>query len=199
MGALISKSVDLPSPEEEAVDDGSNNQPDKSILVLGAGNFGTCLANHLAHLENNVTIYARDQKVVDGINNAHRNVKYMPGVELSENLSASSCLDSQLFDKNTAIICAIPTKQMRSVLKQIKSFIKASHLLIFVNKGIEADTLMLPNEVVIEELGPEIGKNASFLSGPSFAIEVVNHEYTCVTVASEVYVRALRYDGFLNR
>ncbi|TPX68440.1 glycerol-3-phosphate dehydrogenase [NAD(P)+], partial [Chytriomyces confervae] len=51
---------------------------DTNILVLGAGNFGTCLADHLAALGNNVTIYARDQKVVDGINDTHCNIKYIP-------------------------------------------------------------------------------------------------------------------------
>lgn len=57
---------------------------DKNILLLGAGNFGTCLADHLASIEkpipNNVTIYARDQAVVDGINNHNMNVKHLKDV-----------------------------------------------------------------------------------------------------------------------
>jgi len=116
----------------------------------------------------------------------------MPTVDLSANLTATNFLDAALFEDVSAIICAIPTKQMRSVLKQASRFITEKHLLIFVNKGIEADTLLLPNDVVIEELGDAIGKNASFLSGPSFAVEVVAHETTCVTVASSVYSSALR-------
>jgi glycerol-3-phosphate dehydrogenase (NAD(P)+) len=70
---------------------------------------------------------------------------------------------------------------MRAVLQQIKPFILDSHLLIFVNKGIEADTLMLPNDVVCQELGDTIGHKSTFLSGPSFAIEVVKHAHTAVS------------------
>jgi glycerol-3-phosphate dehydrogenase len=49
-------------------------------------------------------------------------------------------------------------------------------LIIFVNKGIESNTLLLPHEVVQEVLGPVMAAQAVFLSGPSFASEVVGRQ-----------------------
>lgn len=71
---------------------------------------------------------------------------------------------------------AIPSQHMRGVLTVIKPWILPRHLLILVNKGIEISSGMLPNEIVLEVLGDEIGTAAVFLSGPSFAVEVVNRQ-----------------------
>lgn len=81
---------------------------------------------------------------------------------------------------------------MRSILEKIKVFIQPQHLLVFVNKGIEKDTLSLPNDIVNQTLPKEIAQNAAFLSGPSFAQEVVKRRLTCVSVASLNIDRAKR-------
>ncbi|KAI8619350.1 6-phosphogluconate dehydrogenase [Chytriomyces sp. MP71] len=165
---------------------------DTNVLVIGAGNFGTCLADHLAALGNNVTIYARDQTVVDGINNDHRNIKYMSDVLLTESLRATSQLDETVIASVSVIIFSIPTQHMRSILSQVQPHITANHLAIFVNKGIEIKTLTLPCDIVEEIWGTEIGSQATYLSGPSFAAEVVKRQPTCVSVASRKKERALR-------
>ncbi|KAJ3215300.1 hypothetical protein HK099_006428 [Clydaea vesicula] len=195
MGILQSKSIEVSEDTESnsfAKDDGSEGKEDKSILVLGAGNFGTCLADHLASLGNEVTIWARSQEVVDGINLQHKNVKYLSHVLLSENLKATTVLNQEVFDAVTVVICAIPSQLMRTILERVKPFLTTRHLLIFVNKGIEKGTLSFPHDIVVSELGEEIGYNATFLSGPSFAAEVVERKHTCVTAASLVHIRALR-------
>ncbi|KAJ3238773.1 hypothetical protein HDU78_003336 [Chytriomyces hyalinus] len=165
---------------------------DTNILVLGAGNFGTCLADHLAALGNNVTIYARDQKVVDGINDMHCNIKYMSEVTLTESLRATSQLDEAVISNATVIIFSIPTQHMRDILHKVKPFLTVKHLTIFVNKGIEIHSLTLPCDIVEEVWGKDMGSKATFLSGPSFAAEVVRRQPTCVSVASTVRERALR-------
>jgi glutamyl-tRNA reductase len=52
----------------------------EKVVVLGYGNFGTCLADHLADLGHEVWMWGRDQKVVDSINNQHLNSKYLGDV-----------------------------------------------------------------------------------------------------------------------
>eukprot|EP00842_Homolaphlyctis_polyrhiza_P001886 jgi/Hompol1/2699/HPOL_003005-RA len=146
---------------------------DERVLVLGGGNFGTCLADHLADTGVDVTIWARDQQLVNGINSTHINEKYLPGIPLAPSLKATSLLDQATVAGATVILVAIPTQHMRSVLEQIKDWVTTRHLLIFVNKGIEISTGLLPNDVAIQVLGNEIGSLAAFLSGPSFAAEVV--------------------------
>ncbi|KAH9265890.1 hypothetical protein BASA83_010913 [Batrachochytrium salamandrivorans] len=162
------------------------------VLVVGGGNFGTCLADHLADSGNQVTIWARDQTLVDGINNDHMNHKYIPGVKLSENLTATSDLSHSIVAGATVVIMSIPTQHMRSVLGQIRGSLTNNQLLVFVNKGIEQSTGLLPNDIVIEVCGAFIGERAVFLSGPSFAAEVVRRQPTCVSVASKSPLRSKR-------
>ncbi|KAI9338468.1 6-phosphogluconate dehydrogenase [Obelidium mucronatum] len=178
--------VPTKTPEASSVDD-------SNVLVLGGGNFGTCLADHLAVMGNSVTIYARDQKVVDGINKEHRNVKYMKDVLLPESLKATSKLDDGVAIRAADVILfSIPTQHLRDILAVSKPFIRKDHLTIFVNKGIEIHSGKLPCDIVEEVWGKEIGECATYLSGPSFAAEVVKRQPTCVSVASRVKSRALR-------
>lgn len=157
---------------------------DHRVLVLGAGNFGTCLADHLADLGLDTTIWTRDSKVVDSINNDHRNSKYMPDVPLSNNLKATSVLDASCISRANVVIFSIPTQHMRSILSQVAPHMSLNHLTIFVNKGIETSSGLLPCFIVDEVLGPELSLRATYLSGPSFAAEVVRRQPTAVTVAS---------------
>ncbi|KAI9193108.1 6-phosphogluconate dehydrogenase [Polychytrium aggregatum] len=163
------------------------------VIVLGAGNFGTCLADHLADLlGTDVTIWARDKNVVDSINLEHENKKYMAGVKLSSKLKATTELTPELIKSATVIIMAIPTQHMRSVATTIRPYLTVNHLLLFANKGIEITSGLLPNQISLEVFGDDIGSKVAFLSGPSFAIEVVKRQPTCVAVASKSRARAHR-------
>ncbi|KAJ3126585.1 hypothetical protein HK100_010179 [Physocladia obscura] len=165
-----------------------------NILVLGAGNFGTCLADHLASLDTSchVTIYARDPAVVESINSHHLNPKYLKDIPLTPELRATTVLDASSVASVSVVIFSIPTQHLRDILEKTKPFITQNHLTIFVNKGIEIESGMLPCDIVEEIWGPEIGRAATYLSGPSFAAEVVKRQPTCVSVASRMHGRALR-------
>jgi glycerol-3-phosphate dehydrogenase (NAD(P)+) len=122
-----------------------NEDSFSKILVLGSGNFGTCLGDHLADLGHSVTLFARSKEVVDSINNNNINCKYMPSVELSANLKATQTLDEETVKQSAVILVSIPTQHSRAVLESIKEWLIPSHLLIFVNKGIEISTGLLPH------------------------------------------------------
>ncbi|OAJ45399.1 hypothetical protein BDEG_28539 [Batrachochytrium dendrobatidis JEL423] len=154
----------------------STDSLQERVLVVGGGNFGTCLADHLADKGNSVTIWARDQSLVDGIMNDHINHKYIPGIQLSPGLKATSVLDANTIQSATVIIMSIPTQYMRSILEKIRDHLTVNQLLVFVNKGIEESSGLLPNDIAIQVCGIEIGERAAFLSGPSFAAEVVKRQ-----------------------
>ncbi|KAI8894208.1 6-phosphogluconate dehydrogenase [Globomyces pollinis-pini] len=194
MGQVTSTA--LPAAEDQT--DGSNGSDDKRVLVIGAGNFGTCLADHLATIENEVYIWARDKKIVDSISNDNVNCRYLSDVKLSTNLKGVSELNQDIFDKVTVVLMSIPTQHMRSILASIKPFLKLNHLLIFVNKGIEISTGLLPHDIASEMLGNEMGARTVYLSGPSFAAEVVRRQPTCVAVASKSSKRAKRTQRFFH-
>ncbi len=118
-------------------------------------------------------------------------MKYLGDYALDPDLKAVSNLEEAgLVEDSTVLVFAIPTQSMRDVLGKLKSRVQEKHLLVFTNKGIENGTYALPCDIVKEVFGKEIGDRAVFLSGPSFAVEVVQRLPTAVSVASHDLSRA---------
>ncbi len=169
----------------------SNHKPSpQNVLVLGAGNFGTCLANHLAHEGKNVQIWARDKVVVDSINKEHKNPKYLSTINLAPSLRAINHIDTNLFASLDALVVAVPMQAMRSVLQTLAQYLNTSTILICSVKGIEIATGALPMQIYAEIFGTDASRNVVVLSGPSFAIEVAQQLPTAVVAASHSDSRA---------
>ena len=156
----------------------------EKILVLGAGNFGTCLAQHLAEKGYHVTMWSRSQAVTDSINASRKNPKYLSSINLSPRLSATSNLDAKTLGETSVVVHVTPTQTMREVLTQMKPHWRSDLLLICAAKGIEMGRLLLPHDIISDVLGQAVSDKAAFLSGPSFASEIVARQPTAVTVAS---------------
>lgn len=90
-------------------DDG---QKKPTIGVIGAGMFGTALAEIAARADNNVILYARNNVVVEGINGQHRNPHYMTDYELSPLIVATNDVKEALTNVEFVIL-AIPTQEVR--------------------------------------------------------------------------------------
>lgn len=157
----------------------------QKILVLGAGNFGTCLANHLACEGRRVDIWARSAEVVEGINNEHKNPKYLSTINLTPTLRAINHIDIKELPSLAAVVVAVPMQAMRPTLAPLAQHLSKQTLLICSVKGIEIDSGKLPIQVYDEIFGKEIAQNAVVLSGPSFAIEVAQKLPTAVVSASK--------------
>ncbi|KAJ3356386.1 hypothetical protein HDU83_001177 [Entophlyctis luteolus] len=138
---------------------------------------------------NNVTIYARDHAVVDGINSLHQNIKYMKDVPLTETLKATNSLDEHTLSSVTVILFSIPTQHLRDILEKTKPFVTRNHLTIFVNKGIEISTGLLPCDIVEEIWGKDIGCAATYLvSGGNFVpFQLTPKFFTLALVRPQVY------------
>jgi len=170
----------------------------KKVLVLGAGNFGTCLAQHLALNGSDVCLWSRHPDVVDSINQNHINPSYLSDIELAKNLVATSELNEEAVSSAEVILLAVPTQALRSVLNHIKPFSSEAQLLVCAAKGIEIDTLKFPREIIESVLGREVARGAVFLSGPSFAREVVQRLPTAVSLASEDPKRCLEAQNLFH-
>jgi glycerol-3-phosphate dehydrogenase len=156
-----------------------------SILVLGAGNFGTCLAQHLALKGESVYLWGRSPEVIETINREHRNPRYLSDVDLSPHIQGVAELSEQDLSQTKALVLATPTQGLRPILTKLAPVIGNSHpLIVCAAKGIEIQTLMLPLQVLDDVMGTSTADNAVILSGPSFAIEVVRQQPTAVSVAS---------------
>ncbi|EIM88263.1 uncharacterized protein STEHIDRAFT_95313 [Stereum hirsutum FP-91666 SS1] len=165
----------------------------KRILVLGSGSFGSCLADHLADVGHVVRIWSRSQETVDTFNNHNRNNKYLTDHAFSKRLRAVGPDFPPLEDleKFDVLVFAIPTQHMGGILQKCGALFKAEQtensrlpLLVFANKGIEIGSCYLPIEIIERELGKEVARTSTFLSGPSFAKEVCQRMPTQVTIAS---------------
>lgn len=151
------------------------------IAVLGAGSWGTTLANHLVGLGNTVHLYTRKKSDADEINNRHTLLKYLPEKTLHENLIASTCAKECLSHADFVIL-GVPSQAMDALLSEVKSDIPKDAILINIAKGIEVKTNRRMEEVVIAHL-PE-AKYVT-LSGPTHAEEVIDQLPSAIVAASD--------------
>ena len=156
------------------------------VAVLGAGSWGTTLANLLAMKGDRVRIWAYEPEVVQAINREHENPVFLPDVPLHPGLLAYGDAREVVADV-PVIVSAAPSHAVRSVIRRITDAIKPQALVVSATKGIETHTLALMS-AVFQECLPEVRFAA--LSGPSFATEVCQGQPTLVVAASRTEATA---------
>ncbi|MCK4507023.1 MAG: NAD(P)H-dependent glycerol-3-phosphate dehydrogenase [Desulfuromonadales bacterium] len=154
------------------------------IGVIGAGSWGTTLANVLAKKDYDVTLWVYEHDLAARLSETRINDLYLDGISLSPNLSYTNDL-AEAVQGSQVLVLVSPSQVMRPVLKQLKPYLSADCLLISAAKGIENDTLLTMSEVLQELLGTEVKQRSAFLSGPSFAREVATEQPTAVAVAAD--------------
>ena len=150
-----------------------------NIAIIGSGSWGVALAVHLANVGNNVKIWSFMEEERDLINN-ERKCKFLPGVELPENIMCSTDFGEVIKD-NKMILHVTPSKFTRSTFKQYKEYV-GNKPIIICSKGFEKETLETLDEVILEEM-PTAKVGA--LSGPSHAEEVSIAIPTALVIASK--------------
>ena len=150
-----------------------------NIAIIGSGSWGVALAVHLASVGNNVKIWSFMEEERDLINN-ERKCKFLPGVELPENIMCSTDFEEVI--KNSKMILHVtPSKFTRSTFRQYKEYV-GNKPVIICSKGFEKETLETLDEVILEEM-PTAKVGA--LSGPSHAEEVSIAVPTALVIASK--------------
>ena len=168
----------------------------KSVGVIGAGAWGSGLAQAIARGGHKVQIWALENDVVDSINNEHENKRYLPGFPLSENLTASTNIE-EVANGKEYLILASPSLFIASTAKQISNVpsIKNGETVIGVlTKGFvssaEGPRLILDT---LEDVLPESYKGALvYISGPSHAEEVAMGKLTGLSAASELALNSIK-------
>ncbi|KDR85401.1 hypothetical protein GALMADRAFT_234257 [Galerina marginata CBS 339.88] len=168
----------------------SKPQPaqNSKVLVFGAGNFGSCLASHLGDSQHDVYMWAREENIVKHFNLHQRNLVYLTDHVFPPSVTAvgPQIPDADFINNVDVLLFAIPTQFLRATLQILRPSLNLNNLplMIFVNKGIEVGTNALTLEIIADTCGAEIAKAAAFISGPSFAKEIVRRQPTSVSVAS---------------
>lgn len=152
------------------------------IGVVGAGGWGTALAQLLVENGHEVVIWAYEEETAADINRTHCNSRFLPGVTLSPALKA--CIDpAEVGEGKELLVFAVPSQWLRTVARRFQPFISPRTLVVNAGKGIEVETLKCLSEVLAEELAiPQAGIVA--LSGPNHSEEVGKKFPTATVVAS---------------
>jgi len=151
----------------------------KNIAIVGSGSWGVALAIHLAKIGNNVKVWSFMEEERDLINN-ERKCKFLPNVELPENIMCSTDFEEVIQDAEF-ILHVTPSKFTRSIFKQYKEYV-GNKPVIICSKGFEKDSLKTLDEVIKEEM-PNV--RIGVLSGPSHAEEVSIGIPTVLVIGSE--------------
>ena len=168
----------------------------QKVAVIGAGAWGTALANLLATKGMPVKIWANEREVVEAIRNKRENTIFFPGVKLHQNITPTGSLPDAMHQA-TLIIFAVPSHGARMVLSQLTALLSAPVAFVSATKGIEEDTLSLMSDVMKELLLPMMHRAVMVLSGPSFAQEVSKGLPTAVTLAGQEPMLVKRVQGLL--
>lgn len=160
----------------------------KTALVMGAGAFGTSMACVIAENFEKVIVKVRSQDIYDSIKNGE-NAIYLPGQKLPENIVPAMSWDevNELVEGEIQLLVnGLPTSAIKKVYEADKDiFIKYFEKgipLVSLSKGIDPDTLELPDDLFNHSFS-EYMDNILYLSGPSFAKEIVDKQVTIVSLA----------------
>lgn len=149
--------------------------------VLGAGAWGTALANSLAVAGQDVMIWDRDPLVVDDINKFQQNRKRYPDLAVHRALRATGSLET-LVAHSEILLVAVPSEANLVLATQLSSMLTPNHGLVMTAKGFrESDGALLTE--VWRESAPQLGPIA-VLTGPTFARELMEQKMTAMVVAS---------------
>jgi glycerol-3-phosphate dehydrogenase (NAD(P)+) len=161
-------------------------KPRHKITVLGAGAWGTAVAIALA-ARHDVLLWGRNAQSMRATAAARENTDYLPGFPLPAGLAVTADFGQALAHVTDAqapqqplLIAACPVAGLRPLLEQLKAYPIPN--IVWLCKGFEYGTGLLPHQVVREVLGAQVP--AAALSGPSFAQEVARGQPCALTVAS---------------
>jgi glycerol-3-phosphate dehydrogenase (NAD(P)+) len=146
------------------------------IGIIGGGAWGTALAQTQALAGRKVILWAREQAVVNAINNEGENTPFLPNVDLHKNIFATTDLNEA--SAPDILLLVTPAQHTRTVLKNINTKDKT---LVLCAKGIEIETGQLLSKIVKEE-APEA--TLAILTGPTFAREIAMGLPSAITIAA---------------
>jgi glycerol-3-phosphate dehydrogenase (NAD(P)+) len=161
------------------------------IAVIGAGSWGTTLANLLAEKGHQVDLWVREEEVFDQIKNERVNQVFLPGMELVPGLNPVLSYEEALNGKELVLL-VVPSHVFRDVLNNMKPYLKPGMSLMAATKGIENKSLMIMSQVAESVLSDDYMERFGCLTGPSFAKEVYKKHPTAVTIACRDLAHAER-------
>jgi glycerol-3-phosphate dehydrogenase (NAD(P)+) len=162
------------------------------VTLLGAGSWGTAMASQAERYlqPGDVCLWARSAEQLAGIRRSGENIDYLPGVILPQSLQLEDSLERAIaqLSENDLLVIATPMSGLAEMIVKVLQLAKHPLNIIWLCKGLEPTTALLPHQVVErEDRQHNHGLSHSYgaLSGPSFAQEVGNEMPCALTIASK--------------
>lgn len=151
---------------------------EKKIGVIGAGSFGTAIAQIISQNIEKVNLYSRREKIAKTIEKTRYNLEYFPNTKLNDNITPTTNLNDM---KNCDVVfVCVPSSAFRNTLKKMKDIVSKDAILVTTAKGIEYPSLNTMGAIIKEYFD----ENYVALSGPNFASEIVLDLSTVCNIAS---------------
>lgn len=174
----------------------------KKVAVLGAGSWGTVLANLLVENGLSVRLWTHNPKQMPEINEQHTNQHYLPDFHLNEGLQATADLAEAVQDADI-ILFVVPTNAIRSVAEQVKPLLASSQkrpIIAHAAKGLEKGSKKRVSQVLEEVIPRDLMRGIVVISGPSHAEDVAAKDITTLTAAStSLAVAKIVQSTFMNQ
>ena len=155
----------------------------ESVVVLGAGSWGTALAVLLIHNGQGTVLWGNEPDHIKDMRAERENRAFLPGISLPEDLYVTSELGIAL-EGARDVLLAVPSDAFREVLQAAEVYRPPGARVAWATKGFEVGTGRLLHEVVADIAGANVP--AAVVSGPTFANEVAQGLPAAVTIASTV-------------
>lgn len=153
------------------------------VTVIGAGAWGTTIANLLAKKGHNVLLWVREKELFKDLIQTNENTLFLPNIILSSLISYTQTYSEAMAFSDT-IILALPVRFYREMAQNIKPFLTDRQTFINISKGIEPKTFAVPSQIL-----KEVFKNREYylatLSGPNIASEIAQEKLAKAVIATE--------------
>ena len=169
----------------------------EKICVLGAGSWGTTLANILAEKGFDISLWVREADLYQIIKRTRENTFFLPGIKLAQNIMPTNSVKEAVQDR-AVIVCVVPSHGVRDVFIETVDILSKDAIVVSASKGLEQETLLTVSQVLKQTLPKVIHKNLSVLSGPTFAKEVSRKLPTAICVASNKKAAAEKVQQLFN-
>ncbi len=154
----------------------------KKIAVLGAGSWGSALAQTLTDNGHEALLWCHRQEEANEINTFHTVRDYLPEIVLDERICAYTDL-AYVLSQAEAVLCVVPSQAVRAVMEQVAQVLDSPKIFITATKGIEKDTHKRMSEIICDVVGDRVQAVVA-LTGPSHAEEVAIRQFTALVAAS---------------
>ena len=155
------------------------NKKEFRIGVIGAGAWGTALANILAQKQQ-VRLWAKEKSVCENIKKHRENKRFLPKIKLSKKINCTTGINS--VSECEILFLVIPVQYLSAVLSKLKNSIDEKTIFVCCSKGLEMNSLKLPSQIV-SSIFPR--NKIAIISGPNFAAEIAKGLPAATTVASK--------------